>query len=96
MSEARPQVWAGRVVYNRSLSLDRRSGVKRISEHGQTALGLFLSRLVLNNVPVLGEQAILHPNDVGDDPGNGETTTGEATVHQDPVAVNDDGRGSRT
>src|SRR4029450_8922576 len=38
---------------------------ERVAEHRPTALGLLLSRLVLDHIPVLGKKAILDPKNVG-------------------------------
>ena len=45
-----------------------RSGREAIPEHRQAAQGFRLARLVLKNVPVLGEPAVLQAHDIGGDP----------------------------
>jgi hypothetical protein len=51
---------------------DRRqlSGRKLVSEHGKAAAGCFFFHLVLDDVPVLGEFAILKAYDIRNDPVN--------------------------
>ena len=44
-----------------------RSGREAIPEHRQAAQGFRLARLVLKNVPVLGD-AVLQAHDIGGDP----------------------------
>jgi hypothetical protein len=46
----------------------RRSGRETIAEHRKTTKGFRLGRLVLNNVPVLGELAVFDSHDIDGDP----------------------------
>jgi hypothetical protein len=64
-----------------------RSVEKPVGEHRQAAHRVGLADLVLNDVPVLSQKAILDPEDIGDDPVSGLTVAGEATVEDDVVAV---------
>jgi hypothetical protein len=45
-----------------------RSGRETIAEHRQAANGFRFGRLVLKNVPVLGELAVFEAHDIGGDP----------------------------
>jgi hypothetical protein len=45
-----------------------RSSRKRVAEHREAANGFRLGRLVLKNIPVLGELAVFETHDVGGDP----------------------------
>ena len=44
-----------------------RSRRETVAEHRQTAKGFRLGRLVLKNVPVLGEPAVFEAHDIGGD-----------------------------
>jgi CheY-like chemotaxis protein len=50
---------------SRNSSAPQLSGRKLVSEHGQATAGCFLFHLVLDDVPVLGEFAILESDCVG-------------------------------
>src|SRR5437868_6105305 len=63
---------------------------KRVAEHRPAALGLLLSRLVLDDVPMLDEDSVLDPEDVRRDPVHGRPEPGEATMHYDEVAISHD------
>ena len=62
-----------------------RSSRRFVAEHRQPAARLLARGLVLNDVPVLREHAILHPNDVGDDPRRWQAVTAEPPVENDEV-----------
>ena len=51
-----------------SLCHGSRSGREAIAEHREAATGFRLRRLVLKNVPVLGELAVFEAHDIGGDP----------------------------
>src|SRR6516225_8053281 len=65
-------------------------GGKAIAEHGQTAKGFRAGRLVLEDVPVLGELAVLETHDVGGDPGLRTTVSRKAAMGYDVVALGED------
>jgi len=52
-------------LYELVLAHGPRSSRKTIPKHRETAKGFRLSRLVLKNVPVLGELAVLDADNVG-------------------------------
>jgi hypothetical protein len=56
---SRPRRWVPRLM---------RSGRETIAEHREAANRFRLGRLVLKDVPVLGELAVLETDDVGGDP----------------------------
>src|SRR5271163_2611201 len=68
---------------------EQRSGGEAIAEHRQAADGLGLRRLVLDDVPVFGELAVLEADDIGGDPRRREAVAGEPAVCDHPVAVGD-------
>jgi hypothetical protein len=61
------------------------------SEHRQTALRLGLGRLVLQNVPVFGEQAASHADDIGGDPILRFSSVHKSAVDDHAIAFGDDG-----
>src|SRR5258707_5662332 len=58
-----------------------------VAEHRQPADGLSPGRLVLKNVPMLGESAVFDAYDVGGDPGGGAPIAGESAVRDHIVAL---------
>jgi hypothetical protein len=56
-----------RIAWRRAPRLTR-SGRETIAEHRETAKGFRLGRLVLKDVPVLGELAVFEAHDIGGDP----------------------------
>ena len=72
---------------SRAFSLKDR---KRVAEHRPAALGLLLSRLVLDDVPVLDEDPILDPEDVRRDPVHGRPEPRKPPMDDDEVAVSHD------
>jgi hypothetical protein len=70
---------------------DRRqlSGRKLVSEHGKAAAGCFFFHLVLDDVPVLGQFAILKANDIRHDPVHRQADTAKPAVKQPVVAIGD-------
>ena len=67
-----------------------RSVGEAVAEHRQPADGLGLGRLVLQDVPVLGELAVLDADDVGGDPGRGAPIAGEPAMRDHVVALGHD------
>lgn len=63
-----PPMREHRQTPHRGVTAHLRSGRESIAEHGETAEGFSLGRLVLKNVPVLGELAILEAHHIGRDP----------------------------
>ena len=63
------------------------SGWKALAEHRQARHGFGLRRLVLEDVPVLGELAVLDADDVSGDPRRQAAVAGEATVSDDEIAL---------
>ena len=66
------------------------SGRETIAEHRETAKGFRLSRLVLKNVPVLGELAVFEAHDVSSDPRSRASMAGEASVANNVVPLGED------
>jgi len=64
-----------------------------VAEHRQPAYRFSLADLVLDDVPVLGELAVLDPEDIGHDPVPGLAAAGEVAVEDHVVAVRDDQAG---
>ena len=58
----------GLVIRSTYESRPQLSGRKLVSEHGQATAGCFLFHLVLDDVPVLGQFAILQAHDIHHDP----------------------------
>jgi hypothetical protein len=58
-----------------------------VAEHRQAALRLLPRRLVLDDVPVLREHAVLDAQDVGDDPCRRQAVTAEPSVQDDEIAA---------
>jgi hypothetical protein len=58
-----------------------------VAEHGQPALGLLGGGLVLQDIPVFGEQAVLHAHDVHGDPVGRQPGVGEPAVQHHVVAL---------
>src|SRR5690242_18405471 len=61
-----------------------------VAEHGEAAHRVGLAGLVLDDVPMLGELAVLDSKNVGDDPVAGLAVAGEATVEDHVVTIRDD------
>jgi hypothetical protein len=59
---------------------------KVIAEHRETAARLLSRGLVLDDVPVLRENSILHAHDVSDDPRRRLPETAESPVENDEIA----------
>ncbi|MEA2894553.1 MAG: hypothetical protein QOJ84_168, partial [Bradyrhizobium sp.] len=62
------------------------SSRKIFAEHRQTAARLLPRGLVLDDVPVLREHAILHAHDIGDDPRRWQAEAAEPPMENDEVA----------
>lgn len=62
------QIEAPARLFFNSLTTSSRSGRETIAEHRKTTKGFRLGRLVLNNVPVLGELAVIDAHDIDGDP----------------------------
>src|SRR6478672_604198 len=67
-----------------------RSAGETVAEHRQAADGFSLGRLVLKHIPVLGEFAVFHADNVGGDPGRGPAVTGEAPMGDDVITFRED------
>ena len=65
------------------------SSRKLVSEHGKAAAGCFFFHLVLDDVPVLGQFAILKAHDIRHDPVHRQTDTAKPAVKQHVVAIGD-------
>src|ERR1700693_2678787 len=76
-----------------SVSSSRNSTREPVAEHRPPAFRLRFSRLVLEDVPVLGEAAILDPDHVSSDPCDGAALTREAPMENDIVALRQDNTG---
>src|SRR5256885_12960708 len=63
---------------------------KCVAEHRVSAFGLLLSRLVLNDIPVLDQHAILDANDVCRDPVHRRAKAGESTVNYHEITFSHD------
>src|SRR5260370_25770532 len=63
---------------------------KRVAEHRPTALGLILSRLVLDDIPMLDEDTIHDPEDVRRDPVHGWPEPRKPPMNDDEVALGHD------
>src|SRR6267142_4891050 len=63
---------------------------KRVAEHRPAALGLFLSRLVLDDVPMLDEDPIVDPEDVHHDPVRGCPEPRKTPVNDHELLVGND------
>src|SRR6266481_2516128 len=63
---------------------------KRVAEHRPAALGLLLSRLVLDDVPVFDKDTLLDPEDVRRDPVHGCPEPRKTSVDDDEVAISHD------
>src|SRR5882757_3202120 len=63
---------------------------KRVAEHRPTALGLLLSRLVLDDVPMLDEDPVLNPKDVRRDPVDGRPESRKTSMDNDKIALSHD------
>jgi hypothetical protein len=61
-----------------------------VAEHRQAAFRFGFCRLVLQDVPVFGETAVLDPDHVRGNPGDGPTIAREAAVDDDVVAFRED------
>src|SRR5882757_4289979 len=62
-----------------------RSGRELIAEHRKTAARLLARGLVLDDVPVLREHAVLHAHDVSDDPRRRWPETAETSMENDEI-----------
>jgi hypothetical protein len=60
---------------------------KRVSEHRVSALGLFLGRLVLDDIPMLDQDSILHPDNIRRNPVDRQPETRETAVDNDDVSL---------
>src|SRR6266481_847251 len=82
----------GQRTISTSLGPNTRScvDVKRASEHGITAHGLLLCRLVLNDIPVFDKYPILETNDIGGDPVHRQAKTGETSMDNHEVSPGED------
>src|SRR6266404_1056154 len=63
---------------------------KCVAEHRVSAFGLLLSRLVLNDIPVLDQDAIFDANDVCRDPVHRRAKAGESTVNYHEITFSHD------
>src|SRR6516225_7443725 len=63
----------------------QRSSREVVAEHWKTAQRLLPRGLVLNDVPVLREDAVLDAHDVGDDPRCRQAVTGKPPVENDEI-----------
>jgi hypothetical protein len=63
---------------------------ERVAEHRVAAFGLLLSRLVLDDVPMLDEYPILNPHNVRGDPVRGSPETRKTAVDDDEITVSHD------
>src|SRR6202051_4146560 len=72
------------------LTVAGRSDRKTITEHRQPADRLRFSRLVLQDIPMFSELAVLKTHDIGSDPGCRTALAGEASVRNDIVAFGHD------
>src|ERR1700675_900877 len=63
---------------------------KALAEHRQSADRLGPGRLVLQNVPMFGELAVLETDDIGGNPGGWTAIAGKASVRNDIVALGHD------
>src|SRR5207245_2149400 len=63
---------------------------KRVAEHRPATLGLLLSRLVLDDVPVFDKDTILDPEDVRRDPVHGRPEPRKTPMNDDEVAISHD------
>jgi hypothetical protein len=61
-----------------------------VAKHREATQGFHLRRLVLKDVPILGELAVLETHDIGRDPTPGPTVAGKAPVRNDVVAFSED------
>jgi hypothetical protein len=63
---------------------------KSVTEHRGLTLRLFLSGFILNDIPVLYENAIFNANNIGRDPVSGCSESGKASMcdHDIPVCDN--------
>src|SRR6266576_632042 len=66
------------------------SGGEVIAKHWQPALRFGFCRLVLQYIPVFGKAAVLDPDNIRSDPGNGPADSREASVYDDVVALRND------
>src|SRR6266403_6162720 len=60
---------------------------KRSAEHWIPALGLRTCRFVLNDIPVLDQNPVLHHDDVGRNPTGRRAETGKSSVNDYEVAL---------
>src|ERR1700677_2414704 len=61
-----------------------------VAEHGKAADRFGLGRLVLQHVPMLFENTVFEPDNVGCDPGGGPSHSREAAMRYDVIAFCDD------
>src|ERR1700683_1090807 len=60
---------------------------KDIAQHRSLALGLLFSGLILNDISVFEQNALLHAKDIGGDPIYRQTELAEAAMHDEPFAL---------
>jgi hypothetical protein len=60
---------------------------KHVSEHRVSALGLFLGSLVLDDIPVLDQNSVLHPDNIRRNPVYRQPETRETSVDDDEVSL---------
>jgi len=60
-----------------------------VTKHGKAADGLGLGRLVLQHVPVLRQETVFEPDDVGRNPGRWPSDSRETAVRNDVIAFCD-------
>src|SRR5271169_3312952 len=66
------------------------SGRKAIAKHREPAKGLRFGRLVLKNVPMLGELAVFEAHDIGGDPRRGTAVAQKTPMGHHVVAFRED------
>src|SRR5438876_6362355 len=63
---------------------------KRVTKHWVSTFGLLLRRFVLNDIPVLDQDAIFDANDVCRDPVHRRAKAGESTVNYHEITFSHD------
>ena len=61
-----------------------------IAKHRQAALRFGFGRFILQNIPMLGEAAVLDPDNIRGDPSNWPAVSCEASVDNNIVALCND------
>jgi hypothetical protein len=61
-----------------------------LAKHGKAADGLCLCGLVLQHIPVFGQEAVFEPDNVGGDPCGGPPHPSKAVVRDDVIAFCDE------